>query len=117
MIQRAVTFLLAVSLASAPALPAAPAQSPQDPAEFIQEAMKTVGDLKVGDTRAKLERDFRHDGGLEFSNQERYDYKKCLFIKIDVQFTHAQADTSHRLSPADTIVHVSKPYLEWPYND
>jgi hypothetical protein len=117
MLQRRIALLLAVNFASALTLPAASAQSPQDPTEFIQEAMKTVGDLKAGDTRAKLERDFKHDGGLEFSNQERYDYKKCLFIKIDVEFTHVQAATSQSFSPADTIVHVSKPYLEWPYSD
>ena len=92
-----------------------------DKFELIQDAITTVADLKVGDTRAKLERNFEQDGGISWRNESsehsRYLYKKCCLIKIDVEFALKMGSTPEKPSPEDTISSVSKPYLEYPFAD
>jgi hypothetical protein len=92
-----------------------------DPYELIHDSIATVADLKVGDTRAKLERNFEPDGGIsgwnETSEHSRYLFKKCYCIKIDVELALQNRSTPEKSSPEDTITSVSKPYLECPIAD
>jgi len=112
---RAVLLTGCIALFSIPADTSG--QSRQAPEEFIKQALKTVGELKIGDTRANLERYFRSDGGMQYSKPERYVYKKCPFIKIDVEFSLKRGNSWPTLSPEDTLISVSKPYLEYPFYD
>jgi hypothetical protein len=85
--------------------------------EIITDALKAAADLKVGDTRADVERSFELEGGLQSRTKSRYVFKKCSYIKIDVEFT-GKGDSSPAGFPStDIIVQVSKPYLEYSIED
>jgi hypothetical protein len=87
----------------------------QDSSEaIIREAIKSVDDLKVGETRAEVERSFELDGGRQSRKTSRYLFKKCNYIKIDVEFSIKGDANPWVFSPADVIVHISRPYLESP---
>ena len=79
--------------------------------------MATMEELKPGTERTKLELDFLHDGGLTFPPGERFVYKKCPMIKVDVTFTYKNGHAWPQASPEDTLATISKPYLENPMND
>jgi hypothetical protein len=64
-------------------------------------------------TRRELLTLFREDGGLQSMKTERYVYKECPIIKVDVTFT--LIDTREHLK--DRIKSISKPYLESPFFD
>jgi hypothetical protein len=112
---KVIFFLGCIALFSIPA--GVSGQTGQEPDGFIEQVLKTVGELKIGDTRAKLERDFTPDGGLQFGGTERYVYRKCPLIKIDVEFSRKKGSTWPNLSPEDTLTSISKPYLEYPFYD
>ena len=83
----------------------------------IKETLTIVDELKPGDTRAKLERNFQLDGGLQFAAKSRYILKKCNYIKIDVELTGDGIENRIDFLPTDKILKVSKPYLEYPIDD
>jgi hypothetical protein len=93
------------------------AQTSQDSVLLITDALKVVGEITVGDTRATLEREFELEGGLQSAGRSRYVFKKCHLIKIEVEFSHKGDSSWTDFSPTDSIVHVSKPYLEYPITD
>jgi len=97
------------------------AQSDSDSYAVIEDAVKAVSAIKVGDTRAKLEQNFREDGGIIWwngtSKPSRYLYKKCILIKVDVEFALKKRSSPGSRSPNDTVTSISKPYLEYPHND
>jgi len=41
----------------------------------------------------------------------------CSFIKIEVEFRAKSGHQSMDSSPSDRVVHISKPYLEYPILD
>jgi len=84
---------------------------------MIKEAIKSVNELKAGDTRTDVERSFEYDGGIQFRKTSRYSFKKCLYIKIDVEFSPNGDDSAMGFSSSDIVVQVSKPYLESPFTD
>jgi hypothetical protein len=79
--------------------------------------MKAFDELKAGDTRAKLEQEFESDGGITGPKQSRYKFKKCPYIKIDVEFSRKGESDWMDYLPTDTVVHISKPYLQYPIYD
>ncbi len=81
---------------------------------LVRGALFDVSHLKPGMTRADIERNFITDGGAMRMTDGRYLYRRCHYIKIDATFTLAHPQT---ISPEDTIVSVSKPYLEQPIAD
>jgi hypothetical protein len=91
------------------------AQANQQCGDAITRVLNVVGGLKAGDKRADVERNFRMDGGLSFTPANRYVFKDCPYIKIDVEFS--QQSKSGKYAPTDVVGHVSKPYLEYPYSD
>jgi hypothetical protein len=95
-------------------------QSPsesEDATKTIRHALDVIAKLKVGGTRADVERDFVPDGGLQALPASRYVYKGCGFIKIEVEFRAKSGHLSMDSSPSDRVVHISKPYLEYPVAD
>ena len=80
--------------------------------QWLSKSLLSIQTIKVGMTRRDLLTLFREDGGLQFIKSERYVYKQCPIIKVDVSFS---TDTSDHLN--DRIESISKPYLENPYFD
>jgi hypothetical protein len=80
--------------------------------QWLSKSLASVQTIKIGMTRRDLLTLFRRDGGLQSIKSERYVYKQCPVIKVDVSFsTH----TTDHLD--DRIESISKPYLEDPYFD
>ena len=90
---------------------------PQDAEAVITEALRAAGDLKVGDTRACVERSFELEGGLQIREKSRYVFKNCGYIKIDVEFSKKGDALPAGFPFTDIVVHVSKPYLEYAITD
>ena len=90
--------------------------SPDDNCAAIRDALKEIGELKPGDSRAQLERSFELDGGLNSRTNTRYVFKKCQYIKVEVEFPTTGNGTA-AFSPTDKIVKVSRLYLENPVYD
>ncbi len=81
-----------------------------------EDALNTIKGLKLGDSRAQVERDFQMDGGMTFAPQTRYRFKKCPFVKVDVDFSGPNTDKGD-ISPTDKITGISRLYLEYPFSD
>ncbi len=85
---------------------------------IIMEALQDVTRLKVGMTRADVERVFTADGGISFLEKSTYRYRKCQFIKIDVEFKKPESTLNVRAQEqADVVTNISKPYLAYPITD
>jgi hypothetical protein len=69
--------------------------------------MADIATIKVGQTKKQLLLLFMEDGGLSSPPKyERYIYKRCPCIKVDVG-----------LDDNGKIITLSKPYLEEPFLD
>lgn len=95
------------------------AQAPQNHTEWLAESLKEMETVKVGMTRADLLKVFEGEGGLSVPERRRYVYRKCPYIKVDVEFELAGGRGGIRSveGPADKIVKISKPFLEWTITD
>jgi hypothetical protein len=80
-------------------------------------ALEKIEQIKQGDSRSKVEHDFQEDGGLNQRERTRYSFKRCRFIKIDVDFAFPKNSDLGNFAPTDKILHVSRPYLEYPIQD
>ena len=70
-------------------------------------------------TRKEIEQHFKLDGGGQLRENTRYIYTDCrdVDIKVDGDFKPAPPVDGVDDSPDDTVVKVSKPYLEYPDRD
>jgi hypothetical protein len=60
------------------------------------------------------------EGGLSTRTRRRYVYKRCSYIKVDVEFSRADVDASPDSTIEnldDRIVKISRPYLEYSIMD
>lgn len=87
----------------------------QEHTQWIQRVTNSILTIKPGMTRKDLSRVFTTEGGLSTRSERRYVYKHCQNIKVDVQFSPVDQDANE--SPEDTIVTLSKPYLEYSISD
>jgi hypothetical protein len=85
--------------------------------QLVQDALQASRRIKIGETRRQLETDFREDGGAQVRDQTRYMYRRCSYIRVDVDFKLAAPVDSPADSPDDTVVKVSRPYLAYPTMD
>jgi hypothetical protein len=110
-------FALLLLMAVSPRIYAGEENS--DGCGVVAEALAAAGELKPGMVRSDLEKkNFVPDGGISFPSSGTYVFKKCHYIKIDVEFdAHDFDKTTHSLSRTDPIVKVSKPYLAYPVAD
>ena len=84
----------------------------------IREALNQIRERKPGDSRVQLERSFELDGGLQVSSNSRYVFKKCPYIKVDVEFSkQGMGNGASAFLPDDKIVNISRLYLEYPVGD
>jgi hypothetical protein len=109
--------LLATCLAYTSLPAGAQARDTADCCHAIEDALKTVSEIKAGNNRASIENNFSLDGGIQTRGKSRYFYKKCKLIKIDVEFSQDGKLAWDDLCPTDTVVRVSKPYLQYPITD
>ena len=80
--------------------------------EQIIDILKECESIKPGMTRADLLKIFTTEGGLYTQTERTFDHKRCLCIKVDVEF--APTKSKKRIQPeqpTDTITKISKPYL------
>lgn len=100
-----------------------PAQTDRDPSQtqvdqehtkWIDDTLRSIQKIKVGQTRSDLLKLFTTEGGLSCTTQRTYVYRHCPYIKVDVKFAATSSDEE---LPADKIVAISRPYLNWSIAD
>jgi hypothetical protein len=89
-----------------------------DGCQVAAEALTAASQLKPGMVRSDLEKNFVRDGGIAFPGSGTYVFKKCHYMKINVEFdAHDFDKTTQDLSKTDAIIRVSKLYLAYPVAD
>lgn len=78
---------------------------------WVAASLKQMQTVHPGMTRAELLHVFTSEGGLSTRSARTYAFQGCPYFKVDVQFR--PVDDTHTESPADVIMPISKPYLEW----
>jgi len=68
-------------------------------------------------TRREVEKYFVSDGGLQFPNSTRYVYPKCVYIKLEVDFSPAPSRDRALASAEDIVTRVSKLFVNYPVKD
>ena len=110
---------LSIILSILVALPLTRARNQDEAASacpLIKQALKDYSQLKVGSTRADVEKYFVQDGGAQFPDATRYVYPQFKYLHVDVDFAHS-GPADRLFSPADTVTRVSKMYVEYPAKD
>ena len=99
-------------------------QKSEENTKWISDSLREMKTIEVGKTRADLLKVFTTEGGLSTGLRQTYVYRKCPYIKVDVEFEAAgrpARDAEGRVtlekSDKDTIRSISKPYLEWSVMD
>lgn len=82
---------------------------------WIEHVINSIATIKPGMTRQDLSHTLTSEGGLSTRTQRKYVYKHCPLIKVDVEFSAVDKGTDE--SPADKIVKISRPYLEYSISD
>lgn len=106
------------------------AQSPADSGKWKENKKCTIENLpeiqtiQVGQNRAQLLKIFNYQGGMYNGPNRTFVYRKCPYIKVDIQFeasgtTKRYAEGRERLVivDEDKIISISKPYLEFSIID
>ena len=95
---------------------AVPTQAPPPPGtvEWVGHALADIESIKPGMARSDLDRFFQPDGGISTNAHGTYVYKTCPYFKIDVDFT---LGFPGKQQPADKIVKISRPYLDYFHAD
>jgi len=100
-----------------------------EPARWIRENLPELESIKVDMTWKDLLKVFTNEGGISTRTWQRYVYRKCIYVKVDVEFepvgsvpprsaAFPESRACNRVpdflgeSPDDRITKISKPYLE-----
>jgi hypothetical protein len=89
-------------------------QIDEEHTKWIDNALRSMQAVKVGETRFELLKVFTTEGGISTASQRTYVYRHCPRIKVDVRFAASSRDTE---LPTDKIVEISRPYLDWSIMD
>jgi hypothetical protein len=84
---------------------------------WIAASLTDMQGIKVGMTREELLRVFMEEGGISNRRWRRYVYRKCGYIKVDIEFAPANNPDNPDESPEDRITKISQPFLEWSIRD
>jgi hypothetical protein len=82
----------------------------------LSAAIVEIQTIQPGQTRKDLLKLFDYEGGLQSREANHFTYRKCLLIKVDVNFKAVGPVTKWREfegNPNDVITRISKPYLEF----
>jgi hypothetical protein len=93
----------------------------QEHTKWIDHVMRSIATIKPGMARKELFSVLTEDGGLSTRTQGRYVYKRCPYIKVDVEFSPVDeigtGQDATPKNPDDKIVKISRPYLEYSITD
>lgn len=85
---------------------------------LVVQALDAASKMKIGMLRAAVERDFELDGGMAFQDRATYTYRRCHYIKVDVEFQKRDVPpNAQAFSQGDQVSKVSGPYLAYPRSD
>ncbi|HKI26418.1 MAG TPA: IPT/TIG domain-containing protein [Candidatus Sulfotelmatobacter sp.] len=112
-------FLASLALAWVPSNPSVcAAESESRDCAMVVEALNAAARLRAGMVRADVEKDFELDGGLSVQDKGTFTYRRCHYIKVDVEFrVHKNESAPYTFSPQDEVLKISKPYLAYPLSD
>jgi len=90
--------------------------------EWVETALKRMQTVRPGMTRGDLLKVFNDEGGISTREQRTYAYQDCPYFKVDVKFKAVKASPAPKgpgphESPADVIISISQPYLNWSVMD
>jgi hypothetical protein len=98
----------------------APSYEPSSPCcQIAKDALEASRQIKPGNKRRDVEKQFEMDGGLQTAESTRYNFMKCPYIKVQIDFDLAGA-LEHGMpteSPIDIVTKVSVPYVAYPTAD
>ena len=80
---------------------------------WVQKSLDHIETVQVGMFRADLDRLFTYEGGIYSRSRQTYVYRKCPYIKVDVEF--APSEENER--SGDRISKISRPYIARPIID
>ena len=81
---------------------------------WVAESMEAMASIKIGMTRAALEKVFVTEGGLFTRTTRTYAYRNCPYFKVDVELEPNDANPG---TQNDKVIKISKPYLDWAIGD
>jgi hypothetical protein len=81
-------------------------------ARWIAANLSELESIKVGMTRKDLLKVFMGEGGLSNRTWRRYVYRRCGYVKVDVEFAPVGDPSIFDEGPDDRITKISKPFLE-----
>jgi len=98
-----------------------PAQTPHHDdvsCQWIVEMLRHLDTLHAASTRGELEKYFEGDGGISLRTHRTYHYRKCAYLKVDVDFAPAPPDAKSQTGQAgDRIEGISRPYVALAVTD
>jgi len=80
---------------------------------WVADVLKRMQTIKVGMTRADLEKVFTTEGGIFSRLQRTYVSRDCPYFKVAVQFEARGSEGQSHGAPGDVIVSISRPYLQF----
>jgi len=86
--------------------------------KWLAQSLREIQTIKPGMSRGDLLKVFQEEGGLSNRTTQRYAYRDCPYIKVDVRFEAVGVSEDKLVkSPKDKITNVSAPFLEWSIVD
>jgi hypothetical protein len=86
--------------------------------KWVDSVMRSILAIKPGATRKDLLKVFTEEGGISSRTHRKYVYKQCPYIKVDVEFAPVGGqENGFAEMPEDTVVTISRPYLEYSIFD
>lgn len=73
--------------------------------------------VKIGVTRADVEKVFVPAGGMSTVSRKTYTFRRCPYFHVDVEFAAEPGNATDDGSPKDKVVKISRPYLAWTIGD
>jgi hypothetical protein len=90
----------------------------RDHTAWVAASLRTMQTIKPGMTRAEVLKVFKTEGGISNRLQRTYVFRDCPYVKVDVRFKPVgQEKDVLREDPADIIIMISRPYLDWSMMD
>lgn len=83
--------------------------------QSIDHVMRSIATLKPGMTRRDLLRVLTTEGGIFTRKKQRYVYRHCPYIKVEVDFS--PLDAAQEPNPDDQVLKITQPFLEYSIMD
>ena len=122
--RKAIKLAMFVSLASICALwywprthSACAGSSETQGCKLVADALESASKSRPGISRADIEKDFELDGGPTFADKTTYTYRRCHYIKVEVEFQKSDDLHSPGVRPQAEASRVSPPYIAYPVSD